>query len=336
MTISAIICTRNRSEWLEWSIGALALQELRPTETILVDGSDDEHAERNRQALREHEDRLGTVSYLRTTPGITLQRNIGANAATGDVVVFIDDDALIHPSYLQRVIERFVDDPSVIGVGGVIWNEMRRSAPATAFRRFFTMTDNLRPRLTRSGDAGHLYECRGVVNVEALSGSNMAFRRSVFAEDGLQFDENLKGYGFGEDQLFCLQAGAKGRLQQTEDALVMHAFRRNDRLSAKYARDQVTHAAYIFATAGRKRGGRLGALLWRLFGRTIYEVGNGLLHKRWDAAGGAIGGLRHVLMNLGALKASPTRLLEDADLHPVPPSPVLTPEEAPERLDTAR
>jgi GT2 family glycosyltransferase len=314
MTISAIICTRNRSEWLEWSLGALAVQHLPPTETILVDGSDEQHAGSNRQVLRDYEDKLGKVDYIKTKPGVTLQRNTGAAAATGDIVVFIDDDALIHPRYLHHVQERFAGDPEVIGVGGVIWNEMRRSTPATAFRRIFTMTDNLRPRLTRSGDAGHLYECRGVVNVEALSGSNMAFRRSLFTEDGLKFDENLKGYGFGEDQLFCLQAGARGPLQQTDEALVMHAFRRTDRLSAKYARDQVTHAAYIFAAAGRSRGGRLGALLWRLFGRTIYEVGNGLLHKRWDAARGAIGGLRHVVTNLGAFKTAPTRLLEDADV----------------------
>jgi GT2 family glycosyltransferase len=195
------------------------------------------------------------------------------------------------------------------------------------------MTDNLRPRLTRSGDAGHLYECRGVVDVQALSGSNMAFRRSVFT-DGLTFDESLKGYGFGEDQLFCLQAGARGRLQQTEEALVMHAFRRTDRLSAKYARDQVTHAAYIFAIAGRMRGGKLGALLWRLFGRTIYEVGNGLLHRRWDAAGGAIGGLGHVLAHLGIFRTRPDRLLEDgrsAEIRPGPPTRI----EAGERVDSA-
>lgn len=327
-TISAIICTRNRPDWLEWSMGAVSLQDLVPDETILVDGSDDEDAARNKQIALANEGRLGKVTYIRSTPGITRQRNAGAEAATGDIVAFIDDDALIHPEYLRRVCERFDADPAVVGVGGVIWNEMRRSAPATAFRRLFSMTDNQRPRLTRSGDAGHLYECRGVVDVEALSGSNMAFRRSIFTE-GLAFDENLKGYGFGEDQLFCLQAGARGRLQQTEDALVMHAFRRKDRLSAKYARDQVTHAAYIFATAGQKRGGKLGALLWRLFGRTIYEVGNGVLHRRWDAAGGAIGGLRHVLANLAALRGKPVRLLEDGKAGEVRPVP-------PRRVDTGR
>jgi GT2 family glycosyltransferase len=336
MTISAIICTRNRSQWLGWSMGALALQELLPTQTILVDGSDDEEAGRNLDIVRTYESRLGDVMYVRTAPGVTLQRNTGVQAATGEIVVFIDDDALVHPAYLKCVHDRFASDPSVIGVGGVIWNEMRRSTPATAFRRFFTMTDNLRPRLTRSGDAGHLYECRGVVEVQALSGSNMAFRRSIFADYGLAFDENLKGYGFGEDQLFCLQAGERGRLQQTDKALVMHAFRRKDRLSAKYARDQVTHAAYIYATAGRRRGGKLGALLWRLLGRTIYEVGNGLLHRRLDAAGGAIGGLRHVLSNLGALQTSPDRLLADGSTDEAQRIPTVSTDASDERVDSAR
>lgn len=325
MTMSAIICTRNRSQWLEWSLGALSLQDALPTETILVDGSDDDEAERNKLIAESHRERLPNLSYLRTPASVTRQRNAGVKAARGDVVVFIDDDALIHPSYLRRVQERFDSDASVIGVGGIIWNEIRRSAPATAYRRLFTMTDNVRSRVTRSGDAGHLYEFEGVVDVPALSGSNMAFRRSLFTRHGLEFDENLKGYGFGEDQLFCLQAGAVGRLQQTDDALVMHAFRRRDRLSAKYARDQVTHAAYIFAAAGRRRGGRLGALLWRLLGRTLYEVGAGLAHRRWDAAAGAVGGLRHVVSNLRAMDDAPARLLEDgratALVHPEPTAP---------------
>jgi GT2 family glycosyltransferase len=310
MSISAIICTRNRPSWLEWSLSSLAHQELPPIETILVDGSDEDDAARNKELVVRYEGSLENLTYIRSAPGITRQRNTGVAASTGDIVLFVDDDALLHPSYCRMTSELFDARPTILGAGGLIWNEPRRSTLANAFRRLFTMTDNLRPAVTASGDAGHLYDCEGIREVQVLSGSNMAFRRAVFTNHDLSFDETLRGYGFGEDQLFCLKVSEKGTLVQNGDALVMHGFRRKDRLSADYARDQVTHAAYIFAVAGRERGGRVSALMWRLFGRTLYEVVNGMVRWRWDAAGGALKGLVHVLRHGGNLGDDAPLLLE--------------------------
>lgn len=318
MTLSVIVCTKNRHAWLAWCLANLAHQELQPDETILVDGSDPSEIDKNREIVRSYEDRLKRLTYLTAGPGVTVQRNAGVDASDGDILLFVDDDALLHPAYCRVIAAEFDGDPAVLGVGGLIWNEMPRSTQATVFRRSFTMTDNLTPKVTRSGDAGHLYALTGTKEVQVLSGSNMAFRRAVFETHGLRFDENLVGYGFGEDQLFCLQASAKGKLVQTDKALVMHGYRRTDRLTEKYARDQITHAAYIFGVAGRARGGRRKALLWRLFGRTLYELASGVVHRRRDAAKGSVEGLAHVVTHLKDIDTAPTRLLENPSEPPLP------------------
>lgn len=45
------------------------------------------------------------------------QRNAAAHAATGEILYFIDDDSLIPPDQLQRIVKSFAD-PSMVAIGG--------------------------------------------------------------------------------------------------------------------------------------------------------------------------------------------------------------------------
>jgi glycosyltransferase involved in cell wall biosynthesis len=55
-------------------------------------------------------------------PGMAQARNCGLQHARGDVVVFLDDDAVAEPDWLERLMAHYADD-RVVGVGG-------RSVPA--------------------------------------------------------------------------------------------------------------------------------------------------------------------------------------------------------------
>lgn len=308
MMLSAIVCTRNRGVWLRWCLVSLCSQTVVPDEIIVVDGSDPSHTAGNVDLIETFSG-LPIIRHVRASAGLTHQRNIGVRESTGSILLFLDDDVILHPSYVGHVKELIERDPAVVGVGGRIWNESHRSVLARSVRRLFTMADNKRTAMTLSGDAGHLFELDGSSDVAALSGSNMAFSRTLFAQHGLSFDEALEGYSLMEDLLFCLQAGIHGRLVQSGDALLFHGFRAKDRWSFAFARDYICHGAYVFASAGRPRGGRIPAFLWRTFGRFLYGVVNGIARGRWDTVRGSLVGLSVVLSNISGLRHDPKRFL---------------------------
>jgi GT2 family glycosyltransferase len=60
-------------------------------------------------------------------------RNAGAARATGDVIVFVDADVLVHPDALARICDRF-DDPSVGALFGAYDDRVATRRLVAAFR----------------------------------------------------------------------------------------------------------------------------------------------------------------------------------------------------------
>jgi glycosyltransferase involved in cell wall biosynthesis len=60
--------------------------------------------------------------------GLSGARNSGVDAAAGEVVVFLDDDAHAHPDWLHHLLRPF-EDPSVVGVGGTVTGEWEGGRP---------------------------------------------------------------------------------------------------------------------------------------------------------------------------------------------------------------
>ena len=94
-TISVVIPTLNEAARIGGLLDALAIQT-RAAQIIVVDGgSDDETA----RLVRE---RAGVI-LMESPRGVSRQRNAGARAATGDLLVFLDADDLPPPRFLESV-----------------------------------------------------------------------------------------------------------------------------------------------------------------------------------------------------------------------------------------
>jgi GT2 family glycosyltransferase len=110
--------------------------------------------------------------------GLSGARNAGIAAATGDVVAFLDDDAVARPDWLERLCAPYADE-RVAGVGGRVvpnWDTGRPRWFPTEFDWVVGCTYT-----------GHRDDAGAVRN---LIGANMSFRRSVFAEVG-GFDDRV-------------------------------------------------------------------------------------------------------------------------------------------------
>ncbi len=122
--ISAIIPTLNESEDISETIAHLrAVPEL--SEFIVVDGGSED-------GTSELAHRLGCL-VVRAPRGRGRQMRRGAEAATGDVIVFVHADTWVPPHAGQAIV-RCLRDPLI--VGGGFWKRFRRPALVMRGARF--------------------------------------------------------------------------------------------------------------------------------------------------------------------------------------------------------
>ncbi|AXR77725.1 glycosyltransferase family 2 protein [Natrarchaeobaculum sulfurireducens] len=111
-TVSIIIPTYYRNEWLQDAIESSLRQEFTPVEIIVVDDSGEAHA---RSLVEEY----SSVKYvpLQENVGENQAREAGLSEATGRYIQFLDDDDLLRGDKLDRQIQRFDDTTGVVYSG---------------------------------------------------------------------------------------------------------------------------------------------------------------------------------------------------------------------------
>ena len=205
--------------WNEWALTRACLASLRPTlgvrdEVIVVDnGSQDGTA----AGLLRH-GWVRTVSHAENL-GFAAGCNSGAAVATGEVVVFLNNDTLVTSRWLDGLLAPFAD-PSVGATGPrsnfVSGAQLVASVPYSADR-----TADLQ-RFARSWRQEH----RGqTTEVARLVGFCLAVRRDVLTAIG-GLDEGF-GLGGAEDDDLCLRLVDAGhRLLIAHESFVHHHGRR--------------------------------------------------------------------------------------------------------------
>lgn len=125
--ISVVVCTYRRGVRLKEALVSLARQTFPASdyEVIVVNNDpDDATPERVVEELKaiEFADRPEQLRFMvHPFQGLSFARNAGIAAAKGEVIAFIDDDALAFPDWLEQVWEGFHSSPHVGVVGGNIY-----------------------------------------------------------------------------------------------------------------------------------------------------------------------------------------------------------------------
>ncbi|MDD4734565.1 MAG: glycosyltransferase [Kiritimatiellae bacterium] len=197
MKSSIIINTCNRAEHLKRLLpGLLHLVDVE-MEIVVVNGpsTDDSLSVLDQYAAQIK------VAHC-PVMNLSVSRNIGIAAASGDVLVFIDDDAVPGSGlWLKRYVDAFESDPQLGGAAGSVLaydsNDYEYTGGATtayAFQRFDSLDAN-----APSPD--------GRPWIERGQGCNCAFRRSALAAIG-GYDERFRFWLDETDVFFRLhQAG---------------------------------------------------------------------------------------------------------------------------------
>ncbi|NDV86795.1 glycosyltransferase [Aurantimonas aggregata] len=114
--MSVVICAHTLDRWNELSgaVASVIAQDRAPHEIIVVID--------NNEALRQRATRTfvnATVLANTGEPGLSGARMTGVDHATGDLIAFLDDDAVAEAGWLTALIESY-RDPAVLGVGGPV------------------------------------------------------------------------------------------------------------------------------------------------------------------------------------------------------------------------
>ena len=115
MRSSVVICVYTEDRWedIRAAVESVQNQTHEPHEIILVvDYNPDLH-------LRLKKEYPGAIVVENAQEkGLSGGKNTGAATASGDIVAYLDDDAVAEPGWLEALEEGF-QDPTIVGVGGL-------------------------------------------------------------------------------------------------------------------------------------------------------------------------------------------------------------------------
>jgi GT2 family glycosyltransferase len=214
-SISVVICAYTEDRWHDVLAAVTSVRTQRPAphEVVVV-------VDHNEALLRRLRCHL-TGTEVRVVPntgerGLSGGKNTGVAATTGDIVAFLDDDAVAEPGWTRSLVEAFVDG-DVLGVGGL-------TLPAWATRR----PDWWPPEF--DWVVGCTFVGREPGVVRNLLGGNASFRRDVFRVAGGfpthigRSSRHSRPLGCEETE-FCIRAGTHlptGRFIFNPRAVIHH------------------------------------------------------------------------------------------------------------------
>jgi len=121
-TTSVLIVTRDRAGQLRRCLESLRTQSSPPFEVIVVDnGSSDETSD----VIRSYEERLPVRYLFEPAPSIPRARNVALTQARGEVAVFIDDDCVADPAWLDEARRALAIHPHAVLVQGDVESRAR-------------------------------------------------------------------------------------------------------------------------------------------------------------------------------------------------------------------
>jgi GT2 family glycosyltransferase len=216
-TFSVIICTALRHELLQCCIESLTIQTLSPKEIELivinnVPGSGDEI----QLIVNKIHTPIDICVALEEEEGLSPARNRGISMAKGEILAFIDDDAIAAPDWLEAILKIFQTYPDAAAVGGKI--------------SLFWETDPpkwLNPDLF--GYLGEFDDGEKIISAQKnqrLRGSNFAIKRSCVNNWGgfsHKLGRNRNTLLSGEEVELLIRIQAHGeKCYYTPEAVVYH------------------------------------------------------------------------------------------------------------------
>lgn len=212
-TVTAVIPTFNRAQFIERAICSVLSQSYKPDEIIIVDdGSDDETAKIVSEIKTSSKE---NIQYLfQKNGGPSSARNAGIEMATSDYIAFLDSDDLWQKRKLETQLAAFKKCP-----------RYRISHTGEKWYRRGVHLNRKKKHLQKSGDI--FLQC---LSLCAVGMSTVMVKKELFAEYGL-FDVQLPCC---EDYDFWLRITGHEPILLIDQTLTVKHGGREDQVSARF------------------------------------------------------------------------------------------------------
>jgi len=122
--VTVIICTRNRAKSLDRTLDTIT-RARHPKdgdwELIVVDnGSTDE----TQQVIASYGSKLPIRSVIETKPGLSHARNRGVDEASGEFIIWTDDDVGVNDTWMEAYLKAIEANPKAAVLGGKIFPDL--------------------------------------------------------------------------------------------------------------------------------------------------------------------------------------------------------------------
>ena len=120
--ITLIICTYNREKYIGPLLESIAKNDYPSSdyEILLVDNNCTDHTRQVCDAFAAAHPEIQFRYVVEGEQGLSAARNKGIKEAKGDIILYVDDDALVDTNYIRTYAEHFATHPATMAAGGPI------------------------------------------------------------------------------------------------------------------------------------------------------------------------------------------------------------------------
>lgn len=196
--ISVIVATQNRPDLLKQCIDGLTRQTYQDFELIVVN-SDGNNINKDLPLFKDLLQKISTESLTIFNSNIKLIAskawNMGAKLSKGDILAFIDDDAIPNDNWLGVISRYFELHPAITAVNGKIESISFATTSERIRQAYYDFRDYIHSRGIFDDENKKQYNLQTTeINLaDWLSVANCAIQRKYLKEDTLcLFDEQMR------------------------------------------------------------------------------------------------------------------------------------------------
>ncbi|MFR9165797.1 MAG: glycosyltransferase [Dysgonomonas sp.] len=178
MKLSVIICTYNREKYIYNALRSIANQNFPKDEyeIVLINNKSTDNTEKCCEKFCSDFPDVDFRYFIEENQGLSYARNRGVKESSGDVLIYVDDDATVFDGYLLSVKSFFEKNSDALACGGPIIPVYEIEKPKWL------------SHYTEQLIGGALYEgdkIKPFRHGKYPGGGNSAFRKEVFEKYGL-------------------------------------------------------------------------------------------------------------------------------------------------------